>query len=87
MLFMVGGLGMRALHDVRNAAFVGAWFQCIAHLRRAYGHHMPGLEAGWGEEEMSVYPFQTEFKGALAALDLLSGGSRDSGLGSSGGRV
>ena len=41
-----GGLGMRDLYDVREAAYVGGWLQCLCHLQRNLGDAIPGFDAG-----------------------------------------
>eukprot|EP00666_Eupelagonemidae_sp_cell4sb_P017798 gene17798-biopygen41443 len=64
-----GGLGFRPLHDVRNAAFVGAWLHCMAHIRTHHGPAMPGFDAGWDPGGMGRYSFHGEYRCALDALN------------------
>eukprot|EP00660_Eupelagonema_oceanica_P019242 gene19242-biopygen33614 len=64
-----GGLGMRPLYAVRNAAFVGAWMHCMAHVRTHHGAAMPGFDDGWDPGGVARYSFHGEYRCALAALD------------------
>eukprot|EP00661_Eupelagonemidae_sp_cell13_P025040 gene25040-biopygen11962 len=69
-----GGLGMRSLYDVREAAFVGAWLQCAAHVRNCHGADIPRFDMGWEPGGAVVYGFHRSFQAALAALDAQLGG-------------
>ena len=53
-----GGIGMRAMHDVRNAAFVGGWLQCASHIRHTYGPLLPHYDTGWAAGAAVVDPFK-----------------------------
>eukprot|EP00661_Eupelagonemidae_sp_cell13_P025291 gene25291-biopygen2986 len=64
-----GGLGLRPLYAIRDAAFVEAWLQCAAHVCSAYGRHMPDFAAGWAQGSERGYGFHTAFHTALAAVD------------------
>eukprot|EP00661_Eupelagonemidae_sp_cell13_P005712 gene5713-biopygen8792 len=67
---------MRSLYDVREAAFVGAWLQCAAHIRNYHGADIPRFDMGWEPGGAVVYGFHRSFQAALAALDAQLGGQR-----------
>eukprot|EP00660_Eupelagonema_oceanica_P019542 gene19542-biopygen36933 len=64
-----GGLGMRSLYAVRNAAFVGAWLRCMAHVRSHHGGVIPDFDVGWETDTHARYSFHGEFRCALDALN------------------
>ncbi len=57
-----GGLGMRPLHAVRNAAFVGGWMQSLAHVRADYGDVIADFDAGWDPGGIGHYSFHGEYR-------------------------
>eukprot|EP00660_Eupelagonema_oceanica_P019730 gene19730-biopygen1270 len=63
-----GGLGMRPLHAVRHAAFVGAWMQCLSHVRRRHGRAIANFDNGWELGGAAVYSFHGEYRCALDGL-------------------
>jgi hypothetical protein len=72
-----GGMGMRPLYAVRNAAFVGGWLHCLAHLRQLYGESIRDFDVGWDTGGRAAYSFHGEFRCSLDALELeLGGGQR-----------
>ncbi len=72
-----GGLGMRQLHDVRNAAFVGAWLHCLSHVRARHGNALPDFDSGWDPGGLGRYSFHGEFRCALDALNAEIGNEGD----------
>eukprot|EP00660_Eupelagonema_oceanica_P019785 gene19785-biopygen16644 len=63
-----GGLGMRPLHAVRHVAFVGAWMQCLSHVRRRHGRAIANFDDGWELGGAAVYSFHGEYRCALDGL-------------------
>eukprot|EP00665_Eupelagonemidae_sp_cell47_P008760 gene8760-biopygen13148 len=60
---------MRALFDVRCAAFVGAWLHCLAHVRSHHGAAIEGFDPGWDPGGRARFSFHGEFRCALDALN------------------
>eukprot|EP00666_Eupelagonemidae_sp_cell4sb_P018085 gene18085-biopygen42370 len=65
-----GGLGMRQLFDVRNAAFVGAWLQCLSHVRTAHGSVIPDFDVGWDPGGARRYSFRCALDGLDVELEV-----------------
>eukprot|EP00660_Eupelagonema_oceanica_P019647 gene19647-biopygen34296 len=63
-----GGLGMRPLDAVRHAAFVGAWMQCLSHVRQYNGCVIADFDAGWELGGSTAYSFHGEYRCALDRL-------------------
>ncbi len=64
-----GGLGMRPLYAVRNAAFVGCWMHCLAHVRQHHGPVIRGFDVGWDPGGRATYSFHGEYRCALDAVN------------------
>ena len=72
-----GGLGMRPLYAVRNAAFVGCWMHCLAHVRQHHGDAIRGFDTGWDPGGDATFSFHGEYRCALDALRAELGAERD----------
>eukprot|EP00660_Eupelagonema_oceanica_P019363 gene19363-biopygen8992 len=64
-----GGLDMRALHDIREAAYVGGWLQCLCHLHHHLADTVPNFARGWAPDDMCTYAFHTEYRAAVDSLN------------------
>eukprot|EP00660_Eupelagonema_oceanica_P019213 gene19213-biopygen37779 len=64
-----GGLGMRKLHDIREAAYVGGWLQCMCHLRHRFADIISNFHNGCFAGDMCTYGFHTEYRAAVDAMD------------------
>ena len=72
-----GGLGVRPLHAVRNAAFVGCWMNCLAHARQHQGPVIRGFDTGWDPGGRATYSFHGEYWCALDAVNTELGAEQD----------
>ncbi len=72
-----GGLGMRPLYAVRNAASIGCWMHCLAHIRRFHGAAIRGFDVGWDPGGATTFSFHGEYRCALDALHAELGLERD----------
>ena len=68
---------MRPLHAVRNAAFVGCWMNCLAHVRQHQGPAIRGFDTGWDPGGRTTYSFHGEYRCALDAVNTELGAEQD----------
>ena len=58
---------MRSLFDIREAAYVGGWLQCLAHLRHHLQDAIPTFDTGWAQGDMCMFSFHAEYRAATDA--------------------